>query len=261
MLPAFFVAHGSPMMAIEDKPYTRFLRSLGAGLPRPKAIVLFSAHWESDVQQVSAVDEYRTIYDFRGFPPELYQVTYPARGDRTVSEEIGRLFAQEGIPYANDTSRGLDHGAWCVLRMLYPEADVPVVAMSVNPDLSPAEQFRIGKALSALRANDILLIFSGVTVHNFSTIRWRAPENEADAWAVAFDDWVLRRASEWDLTALFSYDTEAPHARMAVPPNGREHFVPLFYALGAADDQRSVKELYRGYEMGNLSYVVWQFGG
>jgi len=248
------------MLAIEDKPYARFLRSLGARLPRPRAIVIFSAHWESAVQQVSTVERYRTIYDFGGFPPELYQVTYPAPGSPKLAEEIGQLLSKEGVAYRTEGARGLDHGAWCVLRTLYPGADVPVVAMSVNADISPEEQFRIGQALASLRASDVLIICSGVTIHNFSTVRLKEPEGAADPWAVEFDDWVLKKATEWDLKALFNYEAEAPNARLAVPPQGREHFVPLFYALGAAGDKPAVKELYRGYNFGNLSYVVWQFG-
>lgn len=260
MLPAFFIAHGSPMLAVETNEYTETLRRLGSQL-HPRAIVLFSAHWESPAQKVGQAAQYRTIHDFGGFPDELYQIQYPARGDAAVAAKVGRLLAQESIPYQPDTMRGLDHGAWVVLRMLYPNADVPMVAMSVNADLPPMEQYRIGKALSGLRADDVLIIASGGTVHNFSTLRWRADEGPADAWAVQFDDWVFDKASQWDLKSLFAYESMAPNAHMAVPPHGREHFIPLFYALGAADDQRTAKQLHRSYRMGNLSHALWQFGG
>lgn len=259
MLPAFFVAHGSPMLAIEENPYSEALGALGKAL-HPKAIVLFSAHWESTEQLVSAVDSYRTIYDFGGFPEALYRVQYPARGDIALAGEIGRLLSAEGVPFQPDHQRGLDHGAWVPLRRLFPAVDVPVVAMSVSAELSPQEQYRIGKALGRLREQDVLIIGSGVTVHNFGTINWHAPAGAADPWAVEFDDWVLNKAAGWDLDALFAYESLAPHARIAVPPGGNEHFVPLFYAMGAADGNRSAKELHRSYEMGNLSYVLWQFG-
>lgn len=260
MLPTFFLAHGSPMLAVEDTPYTRFLESLGAGL-KPKAILLLSAHWESPIQMVSQVDQYRTIYDFGSFPQALYQITYPAKGDAELSARIGRLFESEAIPYRIEQSRGLDHGAWVPLRRLFPQADIPVIAMSVNPDLDPAEMYRIGKALASLRADDILIIASGVTVHNFGTLRLRSPGPEADPWAAEFDDWVIGKAAQWDLPSLFRYDSLAPHARLAVPPQGNEHFIPLFYAMGATDDQRTARELHRSYQYGNLSHVVWQFGG
>ena len=260
MLPAFFVAHGSPMMAVEQNEYTRVLGELGRQL-KPKAVVLFSAHWESNTQVVSTAEQYRTIYDFGGFPDELYQIKYPAPGAAQLAYEIGARLAAEGVPYRHDSERGLDHGAWVVLRLLFPNADVPVVAMSVNAALEPQEQYRIGKALASLRADDVLVIGSGVTVHNFGTLRWRDNTGVPDAWAVEFDSWVFDKASHWDLDSLFAYETLAPNARLAVPPHGNEHFVPLFYAMGAADDQRTARELFRGYEMGNLSYVVWQFGG
>jgi 4,5-DOPA dioxygenase extradiol len=259
MLPVLFIAHGSPMMAIEEHDYTRMLGALGRQV-KPKAVVLFSAHWESPTQTVSTAERYDTIYDFGGFPEELYRIKYPAPGDAQLAAEIGARFVREGIPYRTDSVRGLDHGAWVVLRLLYPNADVPVVSLSVNPDIAPQEQYRIGKALADLRAEDVLIIASGVTVHNFSTLRWRDTSGKADSWAVEFDDWVLDKAARWDLESLFAYESLAPHARLAVPPQGREHFVPLFYALGAADDQRTAKELFRTYQMGNLSYVVWQFG-
>lgn len=259
MLPAFFIAHGSPMLAIEENPYVRSLADLGRKM-NPRAIVLFSAHWESPTQMVSAVDRYRTIYDFGGFPEALYRVQYPANGDLALAEEIGHLLAGQGISYQFDRQRGLDHGAWVPLRRLYPNADVPVISMSVNAETSPQEQYRIGKALSGLRTRDILIIASGVTVHNFGTIRFSAPDHEGDGWAVEFDDWVLSKAAGWDLDALFAYESRAPHAQLAVPPHGKEHFIPLFYAMGAADDQPGARELHRSYQYGNLSHVVWQFG-
>ncbi|HWI65139.1 MAG TPA: class III extradiol ring-cleavage dioxygenase [Symbiobacteriaceae bacterium] len=259
-MPSLFVAHGSPMLAVEENAYTNLLGELGKAW-RPKAILLFSAHWESDTQMVSTVGEYRTIYDFGGFPEALYRIQYPARGDAALAQEVGRLLGEQGISYRFDSQRGLDHGAWVPLRRIYPDAGVPVISMSVDAALRPQEQYAIGKALAGLRAQDVMVIGSGVTVHNFGTIRFRAPGNEADAWAVEFDDWVLSRAAAWDLDSLFDYEERAPHARLAVPPQGNEHFVPLFYAMGAADDQRSCKELHRSYQYGNLSHVVWQFGG
>jgi 4,5-DOPA dioxygenase extradiol len=248
------------MLAVEENEYTQFLEGLGRTL-KPKAILLFSAHWESDAQQIGAVDKYSTIYDFGGFPEELYRIQYPAPGDHGLAAEVGRLLTNHGFPCQLDQRRGLDHGAWVPLRRLFPDADVPVVAMSVNPDLAPQEQYAIGQALSGLRREDVLIIASGVTVHNFGTLRWRSPDAAPDAWAVAFDDWVLGKASAWDLQSLFAYESLAPNATRAVPPQGNEHFIPLFYALGAADDQRIAKELHRSYQFGNLSHVVWQFGG
>ncbi|MDF2628521.1 MAG: hypothetical protein K0R39_2352 [Symbiobacteriaceae bacterium] len=259
MMPAFFLAHGSPMIALEDTPYTRKLRAVGSQY-RPTAIILFSAHWESSMQAVGASETYRTIYDFGGFPEALYGVTYPAHSDAALVQEISALLDRAGVQHRIDQSRGLDHGAWTLLRHLYPDADVPVVAMSVDANLLPAEQYRIGQALAELRARDVMVIGSGVTVHNFGTIRFGAAPGQPDAWAKEFDDWVFDKLTRWETQALFAYESQAPHAQKAVPPNGNEHFVPLFYTMGAAHETPSVKELHRHYEFGNLSYVLWQFG-
>jgi 4,5-DOPA dioxygenase extradiol len=260
MFPSLFIAHGSPMLAIENNEYTQFLKTLGKALPRPKAIVLFSAHWESNVQEVSNVKEYSTIYDFGGFSEELYRIQYPAKGNSDVSGEIEALFLSEGIPFHIDSKRGLDHGAWVVLRMLYPNADVPVISMSVNRHLSPEEQYKIGKSLAHLREKDILIIASGGTVHNLRALNWAKDHGEEDEWAYAFDQWLANNIENWDLESLFQYETLAPAANLAVPPYGNEHFIPIFYAMGAADNHQTAKLLHRSYRYGNLSHSVWQFG-
>ncbi|WP_066304748.1 class III extradiol ring-cleavage dioxygenase [Bacillus sp. FJAT-29814] len=259
MLPSLFIAHGSPLLAIENNEYTQFLNEVGQNLPRPKAIVVFSAHWESRQQKVSEVDEYSTIYDFGGFPQELYTIQYPAKGDHGVSQEIKDLFEANEVQYQVETGRGLDHGAWVVLRMLYPNADVPVIAMSVNPNLTPEEQYKIGKSLSALRANDILIIGSGGTSHNLRALNW-ADNGEVFPWALEFEDWLAHHLQTWDLDSLFKYDTLAPNAAYAVPPYGNEHFIPLFYAMGAADDVKKATLLHRSFRYGSLTHSVWQFG-
>jgi 4,5-DOPA dioxygenase extradiol len=259
MLPSLFIAHGAPLLAIEKNEYTNFLTELGQNFPRPKAIVLFSAHWESTEQKVSKVEQYNTIYDFGGFDPELYTIQYPAVGNHMISEEIEDLFTQHGISYGVETTRGLDHGAWVVLRLLYPNADIPVIAMSVNPHLTPEEQYKVGKALSALRESDILIIASGGTVHNLRSLKW-ADNGQVDDWALEFDNWLAVHLKKWDLPALFKYDSLAPNAPFAVPPYGNEHFIPIFYAMGAADNDPKATLLHRSFRYGNLSHSVWQFG-
>lgn len=259
MMPSLFIAHGSPMLAIENNDYTKFVTRLGQNLPRPKAIIIFSAHWESQIQQVSRVDQYGMIYDFGGFDPSLYKIDYPARGNADISSEIEDLLTKNGITFENDRVRGLDHGAWVVLRLLYPDADIPVIAMSVNPKLTSHEQYRIGKALSVLRAKDILIIASGGTIHNLRALNW-ADNGEIDSWALEFDEWLANHLDNWDLPSLFNYDSLAPHAALAVPPYGKEHFIPIFYAMGAADNHPKATLLHRGFRYGNLSHSVWQFG-
>jgi 4,5-DOPA dioxygenase extradiol len=260
MLPSFFIAHGAPLLAIEDNEYTQFLNELGQSLPKPRAIVLFSAHWESSTQQVSDVDEFETIYDFGGFPEALYRIKYPAKGSKEISKEIEELFTKLDIPFDVDTKRGLDHGAWVVLRMLYPNADIPVISMSVNPNLTPEEQYKIGKSLAGLREKDVLIIGSGGTVHNLRALKMAGDTGEIDQWAIEFEDWLAQHVNNWDVESLFSYDSLAPNANLAVPPYGNEHFVPIFYAMGAADKEKTAKLIHRSFRYGNLSHSVWQFG-
>ncbi|MDQ1911133.1 class III extradiol ring-cleavage dioxygenase [Paenibacillus sp. GD4] len=255
MMPSYFFAHGAPSIVLERNAYTDFIKKFAAGKPKPKAIVLFSAHWEQTSQTVSAVDTYSTIYDFSGFQEELYQITYPAKGERSLSEQIQSLFTQHGIPSVLDEERGLDHGAWAVLQLLYPDADIPVVALSVNRYLSNEQQYQIGKALSELREQDILIIGSGGTVHNLRRLRWQG--DGADEWAEAFDNWLQSKLEAWDTAALFNYREEAPYGEAAVPTN--EHFIPLLLAMGAGDKNRQAKLLHRSYQLGSLSLSCWEF--
>ncbi len=258
MMPSLFVAHGAPTLALERNDYTHAVEKVGSKL-RPRAILLFSAHWESRVQEVSAVEQYGMIYDFGGFARELYEIVYPAKGDAGLAKEVADLLANAGVPARIDQSRGLDHGAWVVLRLLYPKADVPVISLSVNPALTSEQQYAVGKALTSLRARDILIVGSGGTVHNFATMR-PGGGDRPDEWAVEFEEWIADKVTHWDLPALFRYDALAPHGRIAVPPHGTEHFIPLFYAMGAADDVRTAQRLHISFDWGNLSHVIWQFG-
>ncbi|WP_145044555.1 class III extradiol ring-cleavage dioxygenase [Paenibacillus xylanexedens] len=255
MMPSLFIAHGAPSLALEENAYTEFLQELGQTLPKPKAIVLFSAHWEATTQQVSSVAEYETIYDFGGFQPELYEIKYPAQGHAETTAEVERLFTEAGIPVQTDDVRGLDHGAWVVLRLLYPEADIPVVALSVNRYLTGQQQYQVGQALASLREQDVLVIGSGGTVHNLRRLNWGS--NEIDAWALEFDNWLQDKLENWDTESLFAYDTLAPSAQAAVPTP--EHFVPLLLAMGAGDRNKQATLMFKAYQLGNLSLSCWKF--
>lgn len=255
MIPAYFFAHGAPSIVLEDNDYTRLLKEFKDHSPKPKAIVLFSAHWEEAVQTVGAAATYDTIYDFGGFQDELYQMTYPAHSDRGLAEQIQSLFTKQGVNSVRDEQRGLDHGAWAVLKLLYPDADIPVIALSVDRDLPNEQQYEIGKALAELRGQDVLIIGSGGTVHNLRKLNWRS--GGIDGWAEQFDNWIQSKVEAWDTEALFQYDELAPYAELAVPTN--EHFIPLLLAMGAGDTGRSAKLLHRSYQYGNLSLSCWQF--
>lgn len=255
MIPSFFMAHGAPRIALEQNSYVDALKQVAKEFPQPRAIVLFSAHWEQPLQRISDIQSYETIHDFGGFSPELYQITYPAPGDPQLASKIATLLKAHNILYGFDTERGLDHGAWTILKRMYPDANIPVVAMSVNPAESPEEQYRIGRALAPLREKDVMIIGSGGTVHNLSTLRMT---DTVDPWAQAFEDWIEEKLEKWDLAALFSYEAEAPFAEQAVPT--KEHLIPLFYAMGAADDEKKARRDHLFYQYGNLSYSLWRFG-
>ncbi|MCM3268735.1 DODA-type extradiol aromatic ring-opening family dioxygenase [Paenibacillus elgii] len=253
MIPALFLAHGSPMLAIEQTPYTDFLAKLGEQY-EPRAIVIFTAHWESETLTISSTDDvYDTIYDFGGFPDELYQVKYPARGSKAIAAMLEQKLTANGIEVRTDSVRGLDHGSWTLLHRMYPKADIPVVQVSVNPYLDPERQYRIGEAIRGLGREGILVIGSGVTVHNLRMLNWG--QKTPEPWAVSFDDWLLEKLQSGDLNALFQYAEQAPYARQAVPR--AEHFVPLFIAMGSGEGQAQV--IHRSYDLGTLSYMCLQF--
>ncbi|MGR6126876.1 dioxygenase family protein [Paenibacillus sp. SER-28] len=255
MMPSLFLAHGSPMLAIEQTDYTSFLEQLGKSI-RPKAVVIFTAHWEAQTLTISSMDDvYDTIYDFGGFPPELYAVKYPAHGSVELANKLEKLYEQKGIDVQTDRVRGLDHGSWTLLHRMYPEADIPVVQISVNPYLSPKAQYVIGEVLRGLGEQDILVIGSGVTVHNLRIVKWG--ETKTEPWAIDFDNWIIEKVQSRDIEALDHYKSEAPYARQAVPR--AEHFIPLFIAMGSGNPANKVKIIHRSYEMGNLSYLCLQF--
>lgn len=261
MMPSFFIAHGAPLLAIENNVYTQAMNQLPSLLPRrPRAIVMFSAHWEAFEQNVGSVDTFPTIHDFGGFPQELYEIQYPAKGDSEIAKETVELLQKAGVPVSFNTTRGLDHGHWVVLRHVFPDADVPVVALSVNPNLTLEQQYAIGKALSPLREKDVLIIGSGGTVHNFSYIDMRETSGGAYEWALQFEEWLENTLTEWKVDDLAKYRELAPHAEKAVPVYGSEHFVPLVYVMGAADDARFAKRVHMSFRYGSLSHTIWQFG-
>lgn len=256
LMPSLFIAHGSPMIVIEKNPYVDFLASLHKTFKKPEAIVIFSAHWEESVQTISTVDKYSTIYDFYGFPKEMYKLTYPAKGNPALSKEIHELFKENGIKSVFDEKRGLDHGAWTILKIMFPNLDIPVVSLSVNPNSSPEELYKIGSSLAPLREKGVLVIGSGVTVHNLGKVSFH-DKNAADKWAVAFDDWLVKNIKEWNTSELFQYRKKAPHAKEAVPTP--EHFIPLILAMGAGANTKQTSVINKHYEYGSLSYLCFRF--
>ncbi|MEY4480097.1 MAG: hypothetical protein RLZZ267_775 [Bacillota bacterium] len=255
MIPAMFLCHGSPFLAVQKNEYSHFLNQLGRKYT-PKAIVIFSAHWESDVLSLTYTDDVLdTVYDYYGFPKEFYEVKYPAKGSKVVAELLEQRFADAGIATRREEVRGLDHGSWVMLKHMYPDANIPIVQLSVNEALSPKEHYAIGKALAGLEQEDILVIGSGTTVHNLRWIYFH--DKNVRPEALAFDDWLIQHTSTWDLDTLDRYEELAPHAKLAVPR--AEHFVPYFIAMGAADLTRKPTIINRSYEHGTFSNLCYEF--
>ncbi|MBC8060080.1 MAG: dioxygenase [Clostridiaceae bacterium] len=256
MIPSLFIAHGAPSIVIEENEFTDFLKRLGSEIPKPKAIVVFSAHYEGQKQRIGAVSgHYEMIYDFYEFPEEMYYIQYAAKGDRNIAERIKKIFEENGIDSSLDKTRGIDHGAWTILKLIFPEIDIPVITLSLNPFLPPEEQYKIGKALSSLKKEDILIIGSGGIVHNLSEVR--EDTSKTEDWAVEFDDWINDKVKGWDLKQLFRYEELAPNSKRAVPRP--EHLVTLFLAMGAGDEKRKATLLQRNFVLGNLSLSCMRF--
>ncbi|WP_223068844.1 dioxygenase [Paenibacillus caui] len=256
-MPSLFIAHGSPMLALEESAYTAFLKRLGRRLPVPRAVLIFSAHWDDPQQLLTDNDHYEAIHDYYGYPEELYNIRYSFSGDRELGGLVQSLFLQGNLKYRAVPDRGIDHGAWVVLKKLYPDTEVPVLELSVDSKRSPSEQYDIGRMLAPLREKGVLIIGSGALVHNLRFPSQGGPLPEVEA----FEQWISDKIGKWNVSELFRYDKRAPNVRDAVPSYAAEHFIPLFYAMGAADDERTAKRLFQERRPGALNLDCWQFGG
>jgi 4,5-DOPA dioxygenase extradiol len=256
--PAVFVSHGAPTLAVEENDTTDFLKRLGRELGKPRAVLCVSAHWNTGAPAVSAAERPQTIHDFGGFADELYRITYTAPGAPALAGRVVELLGGDKIGCSVSAERGLDHGAWVPLRLLYPEADVPVTQLSIQPRLGPEHHIRVGRALAPLRREGVLLLATGSATHNLSML---APGGPPPAWAMEFDEWLFRKITEGKLDELLNYRSLAPHARLAHPTD--EHLLPLFVALGAGldgDELRGARALHRGWTVGSLSMAAYGFG-
>lgn len=258
-LPSLYISHGSPMTALEPGQVGPRLAELAAGLERPRAIVMASAHWLGRTPQVSAAATPETIHDFGGFPPELYELQYPAPGAPALAQDVAARLADAGLQPVIDPQRGLDHGAWVPLRYLYPQADIPVLQVSVQPSLGPAHQFAMGRALAPLREQGVLLIGSGSITHNLHDWRNYAQGKEAP-YVRPFIGWMEQKLEADDLPALFDYRRQAPFAVQAHPTD--EHLLPLYFAMGAAgSDALGAQRIDAGIDMGFLAMDIYRFDG
>lgn len=257
-MPALFLSHGSPMLAIADSAAGRFLDGLGSSLPPPRAVVVASAHFLAVSTRVGADPQPATVHDFGGFAPELHRIQYPAPGDPALAAEIVGELAQAGIAATPVAHHGLDHGVWVPLRRMFPDARVPVVPVSVDPRGDAASHYALGQALAGLRDSGVLVIGSGGFVHNLGDLDWNGTEAAMAPWAGQFADWMRERLLAGDRPALLDWSRLAPHARRAHPTP--EHLLPLFVALGAGGDQAHAQLLHHSHELGTLALDAFAFG-
>jgi 4,5-DOPA dioxygenase extradiol len=262
MLPSLFISHGAPSLVITPCPARDFLQHLGASLgQRPVGIVVISAHWETPVPYVNSVAVNDTIHDFGGFPAELYRLTYPAPGSSALAADVVALLAAQGIGCNTDHARGLDHGAWVPLTLIYPDHSIPVIQLSVQSQLGPSHHLALGKALAPLRETGILILSSGSFTHDLGSFRLSGGRIDAPepAFVTAFADWFHQALAEGRENDLLDYRRLAPEAVRNHPTE--EHLLPLFVSMGAAGGALKTRRLHASTSFGILRMDAYAFGG
>lgn len=246
-MPVLYLSHGAPPLA-DDATWTRQLADVSAGLPRPKAMLIVSAHWEQAPLTIGATTTVPLVYDFWGFDERYYQVRYPAPGAPALASRVRGLLHGTDTPVHEDPERGLDHGAYVPLVEMYPEADVPVLQVSM-PSLDPRQLYDLGRRLSPLREEGVLIIGSGFFTHNLAALRMvDGVDSTPPAWSAEFDHWGREVLEAGDIDSVLDFESKAPAARLAHPRS--EHFAPLFVALGAGEHSGAVRTVIDGYWYG-----------
>jgi 4,5-DOPA dioxygenase extradiol len=255
-LPAIFISHGAPDLPLQSGAASDFLKQLGQTIPKPQAILVISAHWNTRQPTISVAVKPRTIHDFSGFPAQLYQMNYPAPGAPNLAQRVVKLLTETGIECGISHDYGLDHGAWIPLILAYPEANIPVTQLSIQPNLSPAHHFRLGQALAPLRDEGVLIMASGSATHNLSALN-PAGNAAPSIQATEFVDWLTKSIESGDTEQLLEYRILAPHAVYNHP--SEEHLLPLFVAMGAAGKNAKGTQLHSSFTYGNLSMAAYAF--
>lgn len=255
-MPTLFIGHGSPMNAIETNAFTEALSTLGKTLPRPKGILCVSAHWMTEGSWVTAMKTPRTIHDFHGFPKPLFDVQYPAPGSPEVADAVRQLVSQPKI-HLDQHAWGLDHGTWSVLRHLYPDADIPVIQLSIDLKESFQNHFDLATRLRPLRDQGILIVGSGNVVHNLRQIDWN-PEARPFSWATDFDSWVNHKLVTKKFDALYTHPLASESGRLSHPTP--DHYIPLLYTIGASDEKDTLSTDFEGMQHASLSMRTFHFG-
>ena len=253
-LPALFISHGSPMLALDAGAVGAALHRVASNLPKPQAIVVMSAHWQSQHLEVSTGHLPETWHDFRGFPKELYQIRYPAAGAPEIADQIIEQLNHAQLDARPNAIRPRDHGVWMPLLHMYPDADVPVIQISIPLHYSESQLAYIGQILSALRQDQILLIGSGSITHNLAELSWQDPNAATPSWASAFRNWIVHQLSNDDREAVFAWKTNAPHALKNHPTD--EHLSPLFFAMGAGE---RFSVIHSSFAHGSLGMDLYRF--
>lgn len=257
-LPSLFVSHGSPMLAIEDSATGRFLDHLGAVLPRPRAVIVASAHCIAPSPMVIATPAPATVHDFAGFPQPLYEIQYPTHGAPALAAQVAQELVEAGFEALTDSHAGIDHGVWVPLRRMYPQADIPVVAISVSPQRGAEWHYALGRALAPLRAEGVLVIGSGGFSHNLRELDWRHHDAPALPWVRAFTDALREKLLNGDIAGALDWHA-LPEAHRNHPTP--EHLYPLYVALGAAGESAIATALHHDVEMGALAMDAFSFSG
>lgn len=257
-LPVLFVPHGAPTFALNPGAAGAALAAAAARLPKPRAILIVSAHWDTREPTVGAAEDGKTIHDFWGFPEKLYNIDYPAGGNTSVSEAVRAKLADAGFPAHIEAGRGLDHGAWIPLRLMYPQADIPVIPLSLQSPLGPEHHYALGRALADLPTQGILVVASGNLTHNLRDYQLARQDGAPPAYVQAFADWIWAQLETQQIDALLDYREQAPAAARAHP--SEEHLLPLHFALGAAGKNWQAERLYSGIDDHVLamdSFALW----
>jgi 4,5-DOPA dioxygenase extradiol len=255
-MPALFFGHGNPMNAIVDNDYTKGWAAIGIEMPRPKAVLCVSAHWYLPATLVTAMPRPRTIHDFGGFPRELYEVQYPAPGDPHLAGRVQALLSPLSVD--RDERWGLDHGTWSVLHHVFPQADVPVVQLSIDQTQPPAFHYAIGKRLAPLREEGILIIGSGNLVHNLHAYAWDRRHLEPYDWAVRFEKKARELLLAGEEGPLIEYETLGRDAILSAPTP--DHYLPLLYVIGLRREGEAIRFPVEGFDGGSVSMLAVQIG-
>jgi len=252
-IPPVFLSHGSPLLLLDPGRTGAAWQALAAALPRPRAILAVSAHWTTRLAAVSAAPAPATLHDFYGFPEALYDIDYTPPGAAELAADVAALLP--GIHV--DARRGLDHGAWAPLSLMYPAADIPVIQLAVMPMSDAATHHAMGRALAPLARDGVLLLASGSLTHNLGEMRPEMAEDMALRHVAEFADWMAAGLAAGDTAALLDWEARAPQGRRAHPTP--EHLLPLFVALGAAGAGAQASAVHRGYQLGALAMDAWRF--